>query len=51
MAIGTGHEQALAAMDTMRLLKRRVDPRIAVQVACNRNPGTGGPVDFLRVKR
>lgn len=51
MAIGTGRELAIAAMDTMRLLKRRVDPRVAVRVACKRDDTTGGPVTFLRLKR
>lgn len=50
MAIGTGGEQALAAMDTMLLLKRKVDPRIAVKVACKRNQLTGEPIEWMRIK-
>lgn len=50
-AIGTGRIVALAAMDTMRLLGRVPDPRIALRVACHRDSLTGGTVEFMRLKR
>jgi hypothetical protein len=50
-AIGVGQEQAMAALDTMKFLKRRPDPRIAVMVACKRNPMSGGGMDYARLKK
>ncbi len=50
-AIGIGQEQAMAALDTMKFLKRRLDPRIAVAVACKRNPLTGGGIDSARLRK
>ena len=50
-AIGTGAPIALAALDTMHLLKRKPDPRIAVRVACKRDSLTGGDVEHVRLKR
>lgn len=51
VAIGTGRAAAMAAMDTMRLLRRKVDPRSAVLVARQRDNMTGGAVDWMRLKR
>jgi len=50
-AIGTGSVLALAAMDTMRLLGRKPDPRVAVKVACKRDSLTGGDVEFVRLTK
>lgn len=47
MAIGSGQAIALASMDTMIHLNIEPDPRIAVEIACKRNPGSGLPVDFM----
>lgn len=50
-AIGTGAAIALAAMDTMKLLRRKPDPRIAVHVACKRDSMTGGEVEYVKLRR
>lgn len=51
MAIGTGGVQALAAMDTMEFLGRKIDPRKAVRIACKRNPDSGEPVQWLPFRK
>lgn len=51
VAIGTGRAAAMASMDTMRLLKRKVDPRVAVAAAGLRDNMTGGDVDWIKLKR
>lgn len=47
MAIGSGGGFALAAMNTMGRISYPPDPRIAVAVACDLDPGTAAPIDFL----
>lgn len=49
MAIGGGSAIAMASMDTMVRLGMTPDPRIAVEMACKRNPGSSLPVDFMTV--
>lgn len=49
MAVGSGSAIAMASMDTMIRLGLVPDPRIAVEMACKRNPNTGGPVDFYEL--
>jgi hypothetical protein len=49
-AIGTGKTVALAAMDTMKVLGRKPDPRVAVRVACYRDSLTGGAIDFMKLR-
>lgn len=50
MAVGTGSAIAMASMDTMIRLGLAPDPRIAVEVACKRNPASSLPIDFLELK-
>lgn len=48
MAIGTGSNFALGAMTSCRLLGGlNVDPVHAVQVACQHDPGSREPIDFM----
>jgi len=49
MAVGTGSAIAMASMDTMIRLGLAPDPRIAVEVACKRNPGSSLPIDFFEL--
>lgn len=51
MAIGTGSAIAMASMDTMLKLGLAPDPRIAVEVACKRNPGSSLPVDYFVIEK
>jgi hypothetical protein len=50
-AIGTGSTVALAALDTMKFLGRKPDPRVALKVACRRDCMTGGDVEYLKLRR
>lgn len=50
MAIGTGGGLALAAMNALVRVGHDPDPRIAVEVACEHDPGSAPPIDFLRWK-
>lgn len=43
-AIGSGAHAALAAIETMRRLKKPVDPVLAVTIACKVDPASRGPV-------
>jgi ATP-dependent protease HslVU (ClpYQ) peptidase subunit len=49
-AIGSGSNFAVAAMDAMEMMGLPVDPRIAVNVACRRDPGSDEPIQVLRWK-
>jgi len=50
-AVGNGRDYALAAFDTMRMLKRRLDPCLAVRVAANRDVYTGGEIQSVRWRK
>jgi ATP-dependent protease HslVU (ClpYQ) peptidase subunit len=50
-AIGSGEDEARAALDTMVELGRTPDPRVAVRVAMRRNNMTGGRVEALRLRK
>lgn len=43
-AIGSGAPAALAAIETMRRLRKTVDPVLAVKIACEVDPNSRGPV-------
>lgn len=47
-AIGTGESFAVAALDALELMGLPLDPRIAVQVACRRDPGSAEPINAMR---
>jgi len=49
-AIGSGANFAVAAMDAMEMMGLPIDPRIAVNVACRRDPGSDEPIQVLRWK-
>ena len=49
-AVGTGATYAISTMDTLKYLGLIIDPRIAVRMACVRDPGSAEPVHYLRWK-
>ena len=46
MAIGSGGALAIASLETQIRLGFTPCPKIAVEVACMRNPGSAGPIDM-----
>lgn len=48
-AVGTGEAIAIASMDTMLHLGLVPDPRVAVEMACKRSPGSAPPIDSFSV--
>ena len=51
MGIGTGGGFALAAMGALARIGQPIDPRIAVDVACEHDTGSAPPIDFLTWKK
>jgi len=51
MAIGSGFGIALGAMDTMLTLGHEPDVRLAVEIACQRSPESGSPVEYVSLKQ
>lgn len=47
-AIGSGEEFAFAAMDALEIMGLPLDPRIAVRVACRRDPASAEPINSMR---
>ncbi len=50
-AVGTGSAIAMASLDTMIKLGMTPDPRIAVEMACKRNPDSCLPVDHYTLEQ
>lgn len=50
-AIGAGASLALASLDTQKKLGADPDPRLAVEVACLRNPQSDLPVQFYTLEQ
>lgn len=50
-AIGSGASLALASLDTQVKMGHSPDPRIAVEVACLRNPNSALPVQFYALEQ
>lgn len=50
-SVGSGSKLALAAMDTMKALGKKPDPRVAVCVASQQDLYTGGTIEWLRAAK
>ena len=51
MAVGSGGTFALAAMTHMKKTGLPIDPRVAVDVACEHDNNSAPPIDFLTWKQ
>ena len=49
-AIGSGGDFAMGSLATQRRLGLDMDPRLAVEAACERDAGSGPPIDFLTLR-